>query len=384
MTVTLNLSDLKNPSTRRSLSDLSLAVAKSKKIVVVTGAGISCSCGIPDFRSSDGLYALVKEQYPDVVLKGRDLFDASLFRDAKLTAVFYTFIAQLKKSIDSALPAPTHHFIKILDTKKKLLRSYTQNIDGLEARVGLLGTSSQEAKHLGQGKTKIRTSDVRNVQLHGDIHRVRCMSCSAEYPYTIENLEIFKEGTPPDCPECLTRSEARAARSARPIRVGSLRPAVVLYDEPHPLGDFIGSIQSADLARKPDLLIIMGTSLKVHGFKKLVKEFAKTIHTPAGSSSSAKPRVGRVIFVNKTPPPAEWLDIIDYHVEGETDTWVNKVVEDWKKMRPSDWEVQQTLVATDGDVTLGNKFKTIKNIPAPRMKGKRKSEQLWELHYIHI
>lgn len=47
MTVTLSLSDAKDAATRRSLSDLSLSVAKSKKIVVVTGAGISCSCGIP-------------------------------------------------------------------------------------------------------------------------------------------------------------------------------------------------------------------------------------------------------------------------------------------------------------------------------------------------
>jgi hypothetical protein len=45
--VTLNISDVKDAHTRRSLSDLSLSVAKSKKIVVVTGAGISCSCGIP-------------------------------------------------------------------------------------------------------------------------------------------------------------------------------------------------------------------------------------------------------------------------------------------------------------------------------------------------
>lgn len=220
--MTLSLSDAKDAATRRSLSDLSLSVAKSKKIVVVTGAGISCSCGIPvsflplqsvimpliefqDFRSSDGLYALVKEQYPDVVLKGRDLFDASLFRDATSTSVFYTFIAQLKQSIDSALPAATHHFIKTLDTKKKLLRSYTQNIDGLEARAGLLGSSSQDARSTGKGKAKIRTKEVRNVQLHGDIHRVRCMSCSAEYPCNVEHLRMFKEGMPPDCPECLTR-----------------------------------------------------------------------------------------------------------------------------------------------------------------------------------
>jgi NAD+-dependent protein deacetylase SIR2 len=48
MTVTLDLADaVHDAQTRRVLSDLSLAVAKRKKIVVVTGAGISCSCGIP-------------------------------------------------------------------------------------------------------------------------------------------------------------------------------------------------------------------------------------------------------------------------------------------------------------------------------------------------
>ncbi|KAG5644611.1 hypothetical protein DXG03_008089 [Asterophora parasitica] len=373
MTATLRLEDLSSDAhTRRTLTDLSLSVAKSKKIVVITGAGISCSSGIPDFRSSDGLYALVKQKYPDVVMKGRDLFDASLFRDATSTAVFYTFISKLKQSIDAASPTPTHHFIRTLDSKKKLLRSYTQNIDGLEEQVGLLGSSSSEAKTNGKGKTKIKTKDVRSVQLHGDIHSVRCMSCSAEYPCTDDHISMFLEGTPPDCPECASRLEARVARSARPTRVGSLRPAIVLYDEPHPLGDEIGTIQSSDLLRRPDMLIIMGTSLKVHGLRKMVKEFAKTVHAsaPSSSTSTANSWQGKVIFVNKTAPASEWNGIIDYHVEGDTDSWVAKVVEDWKKMRPADWEVQQTLVAADGDVSMSGGFKTIKDLFTPKGKGK--------------
>ncbi|KAI0683123.1 DHS-like NAD/FAD-binding domain-containing protein [Cytidiella melzeri] len=359
MPVTLNLDNYAaETSTRRTLASLSLAVAKCKKIVVVTGAGISCSCGIPDFRSSDGLYALVKEQYPDVVLKGRDLFDASLFRDSTSTAVFYTFISQLKQSIDRAEPSSTHRFVKTLDSKRKLLRSYTQNIDGLEERAGLLGSSSQDAKASSKGKGKIRAKDVRNVQLHGDIHRVRCTFCSAEFPSTEEHVKSFDAGVAPDCPDCLSRSEARQARSARALKVGTLRPAIVLYDEPHPLGDDIGTIQTSDLARKPDMLIIMGTSLKVHGFKKLVKEFAKTVHespnsTPSSSFSPSKTPnnktlknwTGKVVFVNKTAPGSEWDGIIDYHVQGDSDTWVEKVMEDWKKMRPADWEVQKRLDA---------------------------------------
>ncbi|EJD03660.1 DHS-like NAD/FAD-binding domain-containing protein [Fomitiporia mediterranea MF3/22] len=343
-----------DPTLRRTLSNLSLGVAKSKKIVVVTGAGISCSCGIPDFRSSDGLYNLVKQQYPDVVLKGRDLFDASLFRDPTTTSVFYTFISKLKQSTDIVSPSPTHHFIKTLDTKGKLLRSYTQNIDGLEERAGLVGSSSDEARSNAKGKARLNLKDVKNVQLHGDIRRVRCTLCSTELIFTEEHMHAFLEGTAPDCPDCVSRSEARVARSARALKIGKLRPGIVLYDEPHPLGDDIGCIQSGDLSRKPDLLIIMGTSLKVHGLKKLVKEFAKVVHAAAPSNPpcvavSPKPTAtknawkGKVIFVNKTAPASEWDGIIDYHVEGETDNWVERVLEDWKRMRPTDWEVQTTL-----------------------------------------
>ncbi|KAG1754831.1 DHS-like NAD/FAD-binding domain-containing protein [Suillus paluster] len=308
---------------------------------------------------------------PTVVLKGRDLFDASLFRDSTSISVFYTFISQLKRSIDAATPAATHRFIQTLDAKQKLVRSYTQNIDGLEERVGLRGSSSQQVKTSGKKKSKLKVKEVRNVQLHGDIHRVRCTFCSAEMSCTEEHLYAFENGKAPDCPECTSRSEARVARSARALKIGTLRPAIVLYDEPHPLGDDIGTIQTSDIARKPDMLIIMGTSLKVHGLKKLVKDFAKVVHatgtgtTPNGTPKKQKIWQGKVVFVNKTPPGSEWSDVIDYHVAGETDEWVEKVLEDWKKMRPSDWEIQQTLDKTDEC----SGFKVVKNA-ATKMKGK--------------
>jgi NAD-dependent SIR2 family protein deacetylase len=166
---------------------------------------------LQDFRSQDGLYNLVKQKHPDAVLKGRDLFDASLFRNPVSTSVFYSFIAGLKQAVDVASPSPTHRFIKTLDAKGRLLRSYTQNIDGLEERAGLLGSSSQEAKApspsktKGKAKAKLKIKDVRNVQLHGDIHRVRCTVCSADYPCSTSYLEMFSQGVPPDCPDCTSR-----------------------------------------------------------------------------------------------------------------------------------------------------------------------------------
>lgn len=127
------------------------------------------------------------------------------------------------------------------------------------------------------------------------------------------------------------------------------------------------------------MLIIMGTSLKVHGFKKLVRDFARAVQQSApcaASSSTSSPRktknwAGKVIFVNKTAPGSEWEGIIDYHIEGETDRWVERVIEDWKKMRPQDWEVQQTLVGTGSD-KMGS-FATAKDMAtaaATKSKGK--------------
>lgn len=116
-------------------------------------------------------------------------------------------MAELKASIDLALPSPAHHFIKALDTKGKLLRSYTQNIDGLEARAGLVCTSSEEAKATSKGKSKLKLKEIKNVQLHGDIHRVRCVFCAADMKCGTEHLEAFREGSPPDCQECIRRCE---------------------------------------------------------------------------------------------------------------------------------------------------------------------------------
>lgn len=116
----------------------------------------------------------------------------------------------------------------------------------------------------------------------------------------------------------------------------------------------------------------MGTSLKVHGLKKLVKEFAKTAKASASPASAKK--ACKVIFVNKTAPSSEWGEYIDYHVAGETDVWVGRVIEDWKKMRPMDWEVQQTLVTADGDVSMNGAFKTVKANEPTATKQRKKGQ----------
>lgn len=105
----------------------------------------------------------------------------------------------------------------------------------------------------------------------------------------------------------------------------------------------------------------MGTSLKVHGLKRVVKEFAKVVHNRKN---------GLVVFVNATPPSKEWEGIIDVHIQGQTDTWVERVEEEWKKVRPADWEIQTRL---DGEIQVTGGGK---EMVKPKAERKPKMEKI--------
>ncbi|CAO3589878.1 unnamed protein product [Absidia cylindrospora] len=274
------------------VANLAASLARSKRAVVITGAGISCNSGIPDFRSSDGLYNLVKKKHPGVVLRGKELFDAMLFKDVQQKRCFYTFMAELKTLIGNAQPTATHNFISGMKDKGQLLRCYTQNIDCLESNL-----------------------DQQLVQLHGSMDKVYCTLCSASYDFSTVYQDQFRSGEPPLCPKCETNGNERQRLGKRSLAMGTLRPAVVLYNEEHPNGESIGLAQATDIKKRPDLLIVMGTSLKIIALKKFIKQMAKSIHTN-------HPRTGCVIFVNKTKPTKEWDSVFDYQVMGDADTWV--------------------------------------------------------------
>ena len=302
-----------DPLTHIQFAELAKIIFKARKSAVITGAGISCNAGIPDFRSSEGLYNLVKEKHPTAVVKGQDLFDISLFRSEISLAVFCTFMESLYLSTLRATPTETHKFIKILKEKKKLLRCYTQNIDGLERNIELkTGVRSDQFE---SGKTFLQSwKSLDVVQLHGDLHHLSCTHCFHTTQWTPKHKLQLSQGENPECQNCFMKYQERLYLGKRLTgNIGLLRPAIVLYGENHPQAEILAQGLNCDVRAKPDMLIIMGTSLRVDGVKKLVKTLASAVHDKGG----------KVVFVNKTPlAKTTWENIIDYEVLCDCDDFV--------------------------------------------------------------
>lgn len=132
----------------------------SRRILVVCGAGISVNSGIPDFRSANGIYS---KMWKYNLERPTDMFSLDHFRDDP--APFYTFAPEI---LPSKLYRPTlvHWLFRELHLQGKLLRVYTQNIDCLEARVGV--------------------PPEKVVQCHGSFDAFTCLRCGRQFDYQAE------------------------------------------------------------------------------------------------------------------------------------------------------------------------------------------------------
>lgn len=137
-----------------TLDDAVQLIKDAKNIIVLTGAGISVSCGIPDFRSRDGIYARLAVDFPDLP-DPQSMFDISYFK--KDPRPFFKFAKEIYPG--QFEPSLGHMFIKELENHGKLLRNFTQNIDTIELTAGI----------------------ERVIQCHGSFASASCMRCKA-YP----------------------------------------------------------------------------------------------------------------------------------------------------------------------------------------------------------
>ena len=192
-------------------------IRKSKRIMLLTGAGVSVSCGIPDFRSENGVYARLRKDFPELP-DPHSMFDIEFF--SHNPAPFYNFAREIFPG--QFRPSVSHMFIKFLEEEGKLLRNYTQNIDTLE-----------------------RVAGIHNlVECHGSFARSTCLSCGHE----IDSEEIRKDIMAQRVPHCSK------------CKVGVLKPNIVFFGED--LGDAFHTQMSEDHG-KVDLLVVVGSSLQV-------------------------------------------------------------------------------------------------------------------------
>jgi NAD-dependent SIR2 family protein deacetylase len=213
----------------------------AKNIMVMTGAGVSTSAGIPDFRSpGTGLYYnLQKYNLP----YAEAIFDIDYF--ISHPEPFFELARELLPG--NYKPTFTHRFIRMLEEEGKLLRNYTQNIDGLEKAANI-----QEL-----------------VACHGTFQTATCLSCGRKYQLD----DIKKDIMAGQVPRCI----------CDPASI--IKPDIVFFGGSLPAVFF--ELVAQDIP-KTDLLLIMGTSLNVY---------------PVAGLVNAVSRDCPIILINKTPPP---------------------------------------------------------------------------------
>ncbi|KAK2861129.1 hypothetical protein FQN49_004518 [Arthroderma sp. PD_2] len=271
-----------------------------RKIVVVAGAGISVSAGIPDFRSTNGLFTTLKKDHK-LKASGKQLFDASVvYQDESMISSFHDMVRNLSDLSADAKPTAFHHLLARLAKEGRLLRLYTQNVDGIEASLPPLETKVP---------LDVKGPWPTTIQLHGGLHKMVCQKCNDTTDF---QSKLFRGPDPPLCGECERVEEARTAVGQRSRGIGKLRPRMVLYNEHNPDEEAIGSVVSADLRARPDALLVVGTSLKIPGVRRIVKEMCRVVR---GRKN------GTTVWINHDSLPSgkEFEDCWDLAIKGDCD-----------------------------------------------------------------
>ncbi|MDQ7823636.1 MAG: NAD-dependent protein deacylase [Candidatus Eremiobacteraeota bacterium] len=206
--------------TLRKASEL---IGRSRRICAFTGAGVSTESGIPDFRSSGGVFESLRKRYPfppeeilsrDFFLKKPELF----FEVYRKTLVYR-----------GAKPNRCHTALAELENRGKLAGIVTQNIDNL---------------HQEGGSHAV-------IELHGNANENQCTGCGKKF--TLDYMA--------DHPEVIPRCDGCRA---------IVRPLVVLYGE---CLEHENLVSAKRLIRSSDTLLIIGTSLVVYPAAALLSEF---------------------------------------------------------------------------------------------------------------
>ncbi|EAW10641.1 putative histone deacetylase SIR2 [Aspergillus clavatus NRRL 1] len=310
-----------------TIDDAVKLLKESKNIVVLTGAGISTSLGIPDFRSKDtGLYSQLEHLG---LSDPQEVFDIHIFREDP--SIFFSVAKDILPTEKKY--SPTHAFIRLLQDKEKLLTNYTQNIDNIEANAGI-------------------HSD-KILQCHGSFATATCVKCH----HKVTGQEIFediKQGNIPECVACKERLDedllkpqglkrkrlSNGAQKSRKNDLGDssddedyeiptpgvMKPDITFFGEDLP--DEFGRRLLHHDRDKVDLVIVIGTSLKV---------------APVAEVPGVLPRHIPQIYISRTPVTHTCFDI---DLLGDCDVVVSELC------RRAGWGLKHDMIPPDEKVEI--------------------------------
>ena len=198
------------------LHALARAIREAKRVVALTGAGISTDSGIPDFRGPNGLWT--KDPAAERLSTLQHYMNDPEVR-------VQAWKARLEHPAWTATPNDAHRALARLEEKGKLEALITQNIDGLHPAAG--------------------TNPQTLVEIHGTLHEVMCMSCGerAEMQRALERVRKGEED-----PECRTCG-------------GILKSATISFGQNLVAEDLE---RARDAAEGSDVFLAIGTSLGVY------------------------------------------------------------------------------------------------------------------------
>jgi len=190
-------------------------IAKAKKVVVFTGAGISTESGIPDFRGPGGLWT--KYDPDDFTI---DKFLGSHATRKKMWQ-------RLREGglMEDAMPNAAHYAIVDLEKMGKLSALVTQNVDNLHQKAG-------------SNPALIR-------ELHGNMQMLVCLNCRERYPIAMIQEKYADSDIIPTCEYCR----------------GILKPDVIFFGEALPQQTLTQALREAE---ECDLMMVIGSSLVVY------------------------------------------------------------------------------------------------------------------------
>ncbi len=205
------MSNLSVDDYRSTLRAAASDLARAKRVLVITGAGISADSGLPVYRGTGGLYD--DDQTEDGISIEEALSGAMLRQQPEVT---WKHLLHIARACEGCEPNDGHRALAAMERHFPQFTVLTQNVDGL---------------HHAAGSRNL-------IEIHGDLRELRCETCGYQTP----TPPASSLNGPPACPCC----------------AATLRPSIVLFGESLPqqaVADY-----EAVFEQGVDFVMIIGTT----------------------------------------------------------------------------------------------------------------------------